>query len=330
MKCHRALVVFVCTLFLFPSLVRAEDDNAQDPIGFTEVAVKHVSAVEAGMFRRMLDKLSPVYIEDAVETSRESRAQFEFWDGSFLTMAPESRLALAEYVFDPADADMEVMAFTLGKGVFRAVTGEITKQQRHRVELETPMGILGVRGTDLVVEIRDDAENVTVLEGGPVTFTDKETQTTVDIPAGSFLSKLSGGAAVVSVGSRLSGEVMDSLAIDRDASLTAKAAVLGKGRTRVPEDRLEALEAVKASFLETRDKAAKEGIAGRRALDGNLRENYAGGLRSAEGGGLGLGGGGGFGGALGGRSGGLGGGGALGGRGGGRSGGRGGGGGGRR
>lgn len=103
-----------------------------------------------------LAKGDAVMDDDTVQTGEASRAQILLRDGAKIALRPETRLRIDEYAFagatDPAgqvvstSGDRSVA--TLLKGGFRTITGAIGKDDEAAYEVRTPVGVLGIRGTD--------------------------------------------------------------------------------------------------------------------------------------------------------------------------------------
>jgi len=100
-----------------------------------------------------LAKGDAVLEQDTIATGTASRAQLLMLDGAKIAVRPESRLVIEEYAYQaPAAAtvttrdDKSVM--NLVKGGFRTITGAIGKEDPSAYEVRTPVGVLGIRGTD--------------------------------------------------------------------------------------------------------------------------------------------------------------------------------------
>ena len=103
-----------------------------------------------------LAKGDVVLERDVVATGEASRAQLLMLDGAKIAIRPSSRLRIDEYVFaGDQDADAAVVTTSndrsvtsLIKGGFRTITGAIGKDDEEAYEVRTPVGVLGIRGTD--------------------------------------------------------------------------------------------------------------------------------------------------------------------------------------
>lgn len=82
---------------------------------------------------------------DRFVTGPGSIAELRLRDGSLITVGKDSEFVIRDYrIF--RDRPNQAL-FDLTRGAFRSITGFITKRS-HRYEVRTPVGTIGVRGTD--------------------------------------------------------------------------------------------------------------------------------------------------------------------------------------
>lgn len=102
-----------------------------------------------------LAKGDNVLDDDTISTGDASRAQLLMTDGAKIAIRPNSVLRIDEYTYSDAAAvvttsqDKSVMS--LVKGGFRSITGAIGRENREDYEVRTPVGVLGIRGTDFAL-----------------------------------------------------------------------------------------------------------------------------------------------------------------------------------
>ena len=72
-------------------------------------------------------------------------------DGTVLALGPDSSVDLASFQFDPTTQGGNMLV-NLARGTLRVVTGIIAKMQPEQVKVTTPTTVIGVRGTDFIVE----------------------------------------------------------------------------------------------------------------------------------------------------------------------------------
>jgi len=130
---------------------------------------------------------SAVYAGDTIETGDAGRLVIRFIDSSTLQMGADARLTVDELVYDVYGLTdkKDGQALTFVEGVFRYVSGAISKNDYANVAIDTPVATIGIRGTDFVAgrltvgmapgtshygyQIRDGAIEI-VAPGGAVTL----------------------------------------------------------------------------------------------------------------------------------------------------------------
>lgn len=85
---------------------------------------------------------------DRISSAERARMQVLLLDQTVFTVGPNSDLVIDKFVYDPAAGVGEVAA-SYSKGLFRYVSGQVAKLQPQNVNIRTPMGTIGVRGTAL-------------------------------------------------------------------------------------------------------------------------------------------------------------------------------------
>lgn len=93
----------------------------------------------------------PVYQADRVVTGPDGGTGITFEDNSLLSLGPSASLSIDHFAFDTTTHD-GAFEITLAKGKLAVVSGKIAKHQQDAMKVRTPASILGVRGTEFVVE----------------------------------------------------------------------------------------------------------------------------------------------------------------------------------
>ena len=88
---------------------------------------------------------------DRVVSGPKSAAAVTLRDGTVLSIGPDSTVTLAQFQFEPTTHEGNVL-IALAKGSLRLVTGLIAKLRPEQVKVTTPTTVIGVRGTDFIVE----------------------------------------------------------------------------------------------------------------------------------------------------------------------------------
>jgi hypothetical protein len=95
----------------------------------------------------------PVKLRDGVEpgdiirTKARARAELTMMDDSILVLAPESRLAVADYSYNPATNERRAVV-RLFKGLVHTVVNRIIQTEEPDFIMQTHTAVIGVRGTD--------------------------------------------------------------------------------------------------------------------------------------------------------------------------------------
>ena len=135
---------------------------------------------------RTLVQGNPVYAQDDLTTGPEDKGRVTFADGSSLDIGPDSRVLLADFVYDPANLDASKQAIRMAKGMFRYVSGKVVQNDPARLRLESPLAVIGIRGTTLdhkiVTEIKTvkGVQTETVKEELHALRATKQSQVVVD------------------------------------------------------------------------------------------------------------------------------------------------------
>ena len=91
-------------------------------------------------------------LSDVVVTGADGAAGLTFSDNSLVSVGPDSRFAIDRYAFDTTTYAGEFQG-TLSKGRLVAVSGKMVKQSPESMKIRTPSAVMGVRGTEFVVQV---------------------------------------------------------------------------------------------------------------------------------------------------------------------------------
>ena len=90
-------------------------------------------------------------ISDRVITGADSSVGMTLRDGTLLSAGQNSTLSINKFVFDNT-TNMGELDATLKRGTLSVVSGKLSKASPAAVTYRTPSSILGVRGTEFVLE----------------------------------------------------------------------------------------------------------------------------------------------------------------------------------
>ena len=84
--------------------------------------------------------------KDRLRTNAQSRIGFILRDGARVSLGPESELAVEKFLFEPAKGQLELLLRMI-QGVAAFVSGKITQLSPESSVVQTPVGLIGLRGT---------------------------------------------------------------------------------------------------------------------------------------------------------------------------------------
>ena len=105
-----------------------------------------------------------VLFGDRLRTGPGARLEAKLDDGTVLTLGEKGKLTVDKFVYDPA-RDGGKLALTVKSGAFLFVGGKIEGPTGGHVDINTPVGTLGVRGTTVWGGHIDGGFGVLVLSG---------------------------------------------------------------------------------------------------------------------------------------------------------------------
>ncbi|MFQ5466056.1 MAG: FecR domain-containing protein [Thermodesulfobacteriota bacterium] len=111
-----------------------------------------------------------VYVGDIVRTKSDGRTEIVFMDQTVLSIAPDTRIRIDEYTFNP-DNSREEGVISLFRGKIRSVVSKVKARVlpaavgTSTYKVKTPTTVMGVRGTDVFVFHNRGVTGVVFKEG---------------------------------------------------------------------------------------------------------------------------------------------------------------------
>jgi FecR protein len=123
--------------------------SAEGVGNFTQIE-KHVDYQKGPTGKATPAKVNePVNVNDIIQTYEVSRAQVLFRDKTTITIAPKSKVAVENYMFDPAKFE-RTGKFDLIEGVMKVVVPTAEKMEKSTITIKTSTTIMGIRGTEFM------------------------------------------------------------------------------------------------------------------------------------------------------------------------------------
>jgi hypothetical protein len=93
-----------------------------------------------------------VFESDIVRTGSDGRLAVMLRDETRLALGPNSEVALTAFAYAPSDSRLGV-TLRVARGVLSYVSGLVAKLAPESVRIQTPTGIIGVRGTHALIRV---------------------------------------------------------------------------------------------------------------------------------------------------------------------------------
>jgi len=146
---RRQLIAASLTLIFFVSLF-ASAAHAAVVGRFTQV-VGQVDLLKQGKIPALAANFQDgVEPGDVIRTKTKSKAQLTMVDDSTITLAPESRLAIADYQYDPVRQERRAV-LRFFRGMMQTVVTRIIKTEEPDFIIETHTATIGVRGSNPIL-----------------------------------------------------------------------------------------------------------------------------------------------------------------------------------
>jgi hypothetical protein len=139
---------------------------SKDMIGIVAVGIGKIS----NQLNESLITGSKIYFGDSIITEAASTAQILLMDQTTLTIGESSELVMDEFVYDP-QTKIGKFVSSVKIGTVKIITGEISKTNPDNLEIKTPTGSIGARGTEFAVVTESDTKSTVVLLGPGVNNT---------------------------------------------------------------------------------------------------------------------------------------------------------------
>lgn len=101
---------------------------------------------------------------DVIRTKSKARAQVKFVDDSFVTMSPDSRIAVADFSYNAATGERHAV-LRFFKGVMHTLVTRVQQLQQPDFLTETHTAVLGVRGTEKYTVLLPNATGAYLISG---------------------------------------------------------------------------------------------------------------------------------------------------------------------
>jgi hypothetical protein len=124
-------------------------------VGLVKVATGSVQ-IQRGAQRIAAGVGTGLQAADVLVTGADATVGITFTDNSLVSVGPNSVFAIDKYQFDSTTHAGEFEG-NLRQGRLAAVSGKMVRQSPESMKIRTPSAIMGVRGTEFVVQVDEPA-----------------------------------------------------------------------------------------------------------------------------------------------------------------------------
>lgn len=138
---------------------------AETAVGMVLATAGTVSIQRNGQ-TTIAERKTHLAVGDEIHTGDNARAQLRFADGTITTLGGNTAFVIKQFAWAPKAEKAPNATFVLLTGAFRTVTGKILDASGSTFGVNTPVGTIGIRGTDFWGGyLEGDAVDVLLIDG---------------------------------------------------------------------------------------------------------------------------------------------------------------------
>jgi hypothetical protein len=132
---------------------QAQAQPAGDAVGSVRTVKGDARVVRAGQTLRA-EIGTRLQLHDVLQTGIDASLGVVLRDETAIALGPRSELEIKDFLFKPAEG-LFASVVAMVKGTMVYITGRIAKLAPGTVKVETPVGVAAVRGTKILVEVKE-------------------------------------------------------------------------------------------------------------------------------------------------------------------------------
>lgn len=181
----------ILTPALVKSFIQAGNEYAEEPslamndatpVGEVHEVSGSATVTHVNGSKETIAKGTPIYEGDVIETDAKGAVNIQFADESSFAVSNNAKMAIDEFVFDTQTNGGE-NKFSMLRGLFVYTSGLVGREDPDDVQINTPVGSIGIRGTIITGDIPADGANrpaqISVVEGAIVVHSNTGTEVTL-------------------------------------------------------------------------------------------------------------------------------------------------------
>ena len=142
----------------------ANTTAAASTVGKVAVSVGEAKRIASSGKTDLLQVGLALNAGDKIVTGQDAVAILVFSDEGRISVRPDSELIIKHYEVDPKGVNTRI-ELELTKGTIRQISGNGSRSQPEKYRLNTPIAVIGVRGTDFLAKTSQGATEAFVHEG---------------------------------------------------------------------------------------------------------------------------------------------------------------------
>ena len=128
-----------------------------------------IGFVIGDVFNQKGEKLNvgdSIYFGDTISANDGAKSQLLFIDQTVMTIGSETKLTIDEFIYDPIENSGKLLT-TINAGSVKILTGKISEKNPANLEVKTPAGNIGTRGTEFKASVDPLTTQSKILLVGP-------------------------------------------------------------------------------------------------------------------------------------------------------------------
>ena len=128
-----------------------------------------IGFVIGDVFNQKGEKLNvgdSIFFGDTISSNEGAKSQLMFIDQTVMTIGSKTELTIDEFIFDPTENTGKLLT-TIKAGSVKILTGKISENNPENLEVKTPAGTIGTRGTEFKASVDPETTQSKILLVGP-------------------------------------------------------------------------------------------------------------------------------------------------------------------
>lgn len=149
MRTLTVCIIRVIFLAIFPIVMWAAD--AEAVIGAVKSA-QGTAVVHRGSQDIPSQEGMHLILHDILRTSSDGRIGAILQDGTRLSLGSNTEVKIDDFVYQPVDGKFDLL-LRMAHGAMSYISGKISQFSPESVKVETPVGVVGLRGTHFAISL---------------------------------------------------------------------------------------------------------------------------------------------------------------------------------